>query len=47
MQRMPRTEGFFGLVRPVPEKIGLLKESLLSKAEYETLRNVSIKNGDT
>ena len=35
LQRMPRTEGFLGIVRPLPEKLCLIKESLLSKEEYE------------
>ena len=37
---VPRTEGFLGIVRPLPEKLGLIAESLLSKLEFEVLRDI-------
>eukprot|EP01043_Picozoa_sp_COSAG02_P051955 COSAG02_NODE_5533_length_4250_cov_2.274633_3_plen_45_part_00 len=43
---MPRTEGFLAVVRPLPEKLHLIKESLLSKEEFEVLRNVTVCNND-
>ena len=43
---MPRTEGFLAIVRPLPEKLHLITESLLSKEEFEVLRKVKICNND-
>jgi hypothetical protein len=43
---MPRTEGFLAIVRPLPDKLHLIKESLLSKEEFEVLRNVTVYNND-
>ena len=35
LSRMPRTEGFLCIIAPLPDKLGLIKESLLTQDEFE------------